>query len=390
MSAEDTRGGARTTAARSRATSVRRTAVTSSASSARPSKQVRGWAAQGVPLKIALRGIDLCCERLSPRVRGAGRSGSSSAPQTSSSCSTTGGARSASRRPGRCQPREAEPAIHVERVVSRLIALRSAGGRGAAGLAIDETVQALDRIAGRAHGAQGDQRDALIDELAAIDARPGAAAAAGWTRRASQRLRREAEEELAPFGAAHAVRGESRRARGGVPAARPRVRAAAADRVRLSRMLPPGDRFELAIEKPARGGAMIARHDGQVLLVSGAIPGERVAARHRARRAAARLRRGHRGDRAVARPSRGGRRSAVRRLPLRAHRDRAPAGDQGRGRRRRLRAHRTAPLERRGPGRGVARCAATACAQDCTSATAGSVSFGKGRTSCVTRPARAS
>src|SRR5499427_4887620 len=35
----------------------------------------------------------------------------------------------------------------------------------------------------------------------------------------------------------------------------------------------------LTIEKPAAGGRMIARLDGQVVLVSGAIPGERVNAR---------------------------------------------------------------------------------------------------------------
>jgi 23S rRNA (uracil1939-C5)-methyltransferase len=40
-----------------------------------------------------------------------------------------------------------------------------------------------------------------------------------------------------------------------------------------------GQEIELLIEKPASGGRMIARHDGEVLLVSGAIPGERVAAR---------------------------------------------------------------------------------------------------------------
>lgn len=40
-----------------------------------------------------------------------------------------------------------------------------------------------------------------------------------------------------------------------------------------------GDIVELAIEKPASGGRMIARHDGLVLLVRGAIPGERVRAR---------------------------------------------------------------------------------------------------------------
>ena len=33
------------------------------------------------------------------------------------------------------------------------------------------------------------------------------------------------------------------------------------------------------IEKPAAGGRMLARHDGQVALVAGAIPGERVTAR---------------------------------------------------------------------------------------------------------------
>jgi 23S rRNA (uracil1939-C5)-methyltransferase len=44
-------------------------------------------------------------------------------------------------------------------------------------------------------------------------------------------------------------------------------------------MLKPGERIQVAIEKPAAGGRMIARHDGQVVLVAGAVPGERVVAR---------------------------------------------------------------------------------------------------------------
>lgn len=44
-------------------------------------------------------------------------------------------------------------------------------------------------------------------------------------------------------------------------------------------MLTPGATVRLTIEKPAAGGRMIARHDGQVVFVSGAIPGERVSAR---------------------------------------------------------------------------------------------------------------
>lgn len=43
--------------------------------------------------------------------------------------------------------------------------------------------------------------------------------------------------------------------------------------------LKPGDLLALTIEKPVPGGRMIARHDGQVVLVAGAIPGERVEAR---------------------------------------------------------------------------------------------------------------
>jgi tRNA/tmRNA/rRNA uracil-C5-methylase (TrmA/RlmC/RlmD family) len=45
-----------------------------------------------------------------------------------------------------------------------------------------------------------------------------------------------------------------------------------------------GDLVELPIEKPAAGGRMLARLDGQVILVSGAIPGERVRARLEGRR----------------------------------------------------------------------------------------------------------
>ena len=42
--------------------------------------------------------------------------------------------------------------------------------------------------------------------------------------------------------------------------------------------LSEGQQVELTIEKPASGGRMIARHQGEVVLVRGAIPGERVKA----------------------------------------------------------------------------------------------------------------
>ena len=40
-----------------------------------------------------------------------------------------------------------------------------------------------------------------------------------------------------------------------------------------------GDELTLTIERPVAGGRMIARHEGAVVLVGGAIPGERVRAR---------------------------------------------------------------------------------------------------------------
>lgn len=39
------------------------------------------------------------------------------------------------------------------------------------------------------------------------------------------------------------------------------------------------DLLELTVEKPVAGGRMLARHDGRIVLVAGAIPGERVRAR---------------------------------------------------------------------------------------------------------------
>jgi 23S rRNA (uracil1939-C5)-methyltransferase len=41
-------------------------------------------------------------------------------------------------------------------------------------------------------------------------------------------------------------------------------------------VLVSGSELRVDVEKPAAGGRMIARHDGQILLVAGAIPGERV------------------------------------------------------------------------------------------------------------------
>ena len=45
--------------------------------------------------------------------------------------------------------------------------------------------------------------------------------------------------------------------------------------------LHPDTEVILTIEKPVTGGRMLARHEGQIVFVAGAIPGERVRARVR-------------------------------------------------------------------------------------------------------------
>jgi 23S rRNA (uracil1939-C5)-methyltransferase len=47
----------------------------------------------------------------------------------------------------------------------------------------------------------------------------------------------------------------------------------------LPTMLTTGDTLTLDVERPVAGGRMLARHDGQVVLIAGTIPGERVVAR---------------------------------------------------------------------------------------------------------------
>ena len=121
------------------------------------------------------------------------------------------------------------------------------------------------------------------------------------------------------------------------------------------RVLTPRQEIELTIEKPAAGGRMIARHDGQVVLVAGAVPGERVARPRRARRAPPGFRRRYVDViERLARSPRRIRRSRLRRLRLLAHRLSAPARAQGRHRPRRVSPHRPHRRSTADRGRGVA------------------------------------
>jgi len=167
-------------------------------------EEVRGWAEQGIPLKVALRGIDQCCERAfakGPRRR----------PIRVEFCAAdvkalfddwrrAVGVDAAADEPEPA-PRKGGLAAHVERVVARLIAIRNVDGAAVLPAAmVDEAVVTLDRIASSAAGARGEAREALIDELSALDRALLTAAAEAVDVQRRVTLRQEAESELAPFG----------------------------------------------------------------------------------------------------------------------------------------------------------------------------------------------
>lgn len=171
-------------------------------------EQVCGWAGMGVPLKIAFRGIDQYCERYyakGPRRR----------PVRIEFCeadildlfdswrravgvaaSAGGGA------PGEPPPRKPALAAHIERVIARLATVRAAGNRSPGfDDAVDSSVRELERLAAEARQARGEQRQRILDRLVDLDRALMDAAVREVDAPSSAALRREAEAELAPFGA---------------------------------------------------------------------------------------------------------------------------------------------------------------------------------------------
>ena len=163
-------------------------------------EQVTGWARDGVPLAVAFRGIDRFCERY--YAKGARRR-----PVRIEFCEAdilelfddwrraVGVAAPA---PG-TDRRDTLPA-HLERAIARLTA-RRAGGRASDRLdrALDEAVRELDRLKGRAKSVRGEARMRLIERLATLDRELVGAAAEDLSSAERDGLRRDAEQELAPF-----------------------------------------------------------------------------------------------------------------------------------------------------------------------------------------------
>ena len=160
-------------------------------------EQVCGWAARGIPLKLAMRGIDRYFERYyakGPRRRPV-RIEFCEADvldvfdewKRSVGVSTDTESRSSSSLPA-----------HLERVIARLTTLRAGSDRSLDPI-FDDVVRELDAARAKAKTIRGDARDALIDRLRELDASLIEAVRNRCDEPALRQLATEADEELTPF-----------------------------------------------------------------------------------------------------------------------------------------------------------------------------------------------
>lgn len=170
-------------------------------------EMVSGWAERGIPLKVAFRGVDRCCERYYAK-------GTRRRPVRIEFCEAdvldafdewrraVGVAGPADDADAEAAPRKASLAQHLERVLARLIAPSAGTGRSAAFHdAMAVAAQGVAEIVAEARHARGDARDRIIARVQALDVDLLQAAVREVEHDAAraQALKREAEEELAPF-----------------------------------------------------------------------------------------------------------------------------------------------------------------------------------------------
>jgi hypothetical protein len=174
-------------------------------------EQVCGWAARGIPVKVAERGIDRYFDRYyakGPRRR----------PIRIEFCEAdvfdvfdewrravglpirdgeTAESAAEDDVPGATRRHGSLPA-HLERVIARLTTLRSGDDR-ALDATLDAIVRELDLGRAGAKALRGDARALFLERLRALDAQMIEAARAQCDAAMMQQLERDADAELAPF-----------------------------------------------------------------------------------------------------------------------------------------------------------------------------------------------
>ena len=169
-------------------------------------EQVCGWSARGIPLRLAMSGIDRYFERYyakGPRRR----------PVRIEFCEpdvldvfdewkrSVGISRAG--RAGEADsavpmgPRSSLPA-HLERVIARLTTLRAGSDRSLDPV-FEDVVRELDAARAKAKSLRGDAREALLDRLRELDASLIDALRRRCDQPTLERLSAEADEELKPF-----------------------------------------------------------------------------------------------------------------------------------------------------------------------------------------------
>ena len=163
---------------------------------------VQGWFSRGIPLKIAMQGIDRGVER-----RRAKDTRRRSVPiefceddvldvfeewKRSVGVSEAGGAGGAGE-----AGRESLPG-HLERVIARLTALRGGADRSLDPM-LDDVVRELDTARAKAKTIRGDGREALIERLRQLDAALVGALRQHANEQTVRQLAADADEELKPF-----------------------------------------------------------------------------------------------------------------------------------------------------------------------------------------------
>ena len=174
-------------------------------------EQVCAWAERGIPLKLAMRGVDRYFERYyskGPRRR----------PVRIEFCEADvldvfdewrravgvsgAGPGSGIRDPGSDDAdsaghRSSLPA-HLERVIARLTALRAGSDRSLDPV-LDDLVRELDAARAKSKAVRGEARDALIERLRQLDVSLVDGLRQRIDARGLQQLAEEADEELKPF-----------------------------------------------------------------------------------------------------------------------------------------------------------------------------------------------
>ena len=165
-------------------------------------EQVSGWAAQGVPLAVAFRGIDRYCDRYyakGPRRR----------PVRVEFCEADvleefdnwrrAVGVSAGEQPAAGERKQDSLPSHLDRVIARLVGLRAHERSPQFDRVLDDIVRELDRLKASAKTARGDARAEILDRLSMLDSRLFEGARTELSEQSRADLFRQAESEIAPF-----------------------------------------------------------------------------------------------------------------------------------------------------------------------------------------------